>query len=109
MEVSGALPPIVCVKAAVVGADGARSRVARDLGLDRNRHLLVGAEQTYAVAGAQGPPAFHCVVDPDLAPGYLAWLVNEGGPTRLYVRDLTTGEQDLAERHQLRHGELEAR
>jgi dipeptidyl aminopeptidase/acylaminoacyl peptidase len=24
---------------------------------------------------------------------YLAWLVNEGGPTRLYVRDLTTGEQ----------------
>ena len=33
----------------VVGADGARSRVARDLGLDRNRHLLVGAEEVFDV------------------------------------------------------------
>jgi flavin-dependent dehydrogenase len=62
----------------VVGADGARSRVARDLGLDRNRRLLVGAEETYAVTGAGVPPAFHCVVDPVLAPGYLAWVVNDG-------------------------------
>jgi flavin-dependent dehydrogenase len=62
----------------VVGADGARSRVARDLGLDRNRHLLVGAEEVFAVAGSAGPPAFHCVLDPSLAPGYLAWVVNDG-------------------------------
>ncbi|WP_164699662.1 NAD(P)/FAD-dependent oxidoreductase [Modestobacter sp. KNN46-3] len=62
----------------VVGADGARSRVARDLGLDRNRHLLVGAEEVFAVPGSAGPPAFHCVLDPSLAPGYLAWVVNDG-------------------------------
>jgi flavin-dependent dehydrogenase len=31
----------------VVGADGARSRVARDLGLDRNRHLIIGAEEVF--------------------------------------------------------------
>ncbi len=62
----------------VVGADGARSPVARDLGLDRNRHLLVGAEEGFAVAGVQGPPTFHCVVDPRVAPGYLAWVVNDG-------------------------------
>ncbi|MBB3083978.1 NAD(P)/FAD-dependent oxidoreductase [Geodermatophilus sabuli] len=62
----------------VVGADGARSRVARDLGLDRNRALLVGAEEVFAVPGGVEPPAFHCVLDPSLAPGYLAWVVNDG-------------------------------
>jgi flavin-dependent dehydrogenase len=62
----------------VVGADGARSRVARDLGLDRNRHLLVGAEEVFAVPPGEGPPTFHCVLDPSLAPGYLAWVVNDG-------------------------------
>lgn len=74
----------------VVGADGARSRVARDLALDRNHHLLVGAEEVFEVPGgpasqgspgSQGsgePPAFHCVLDPSLAPGYLAWVVNDG-------------------------------
>ena len=62
----------------VVGADGARSRVARDLGLDRNEHLLVGAEEVFEVPGSAGPPTFHCVLDPSLAPGYLAWVVDDG-------------------------------
>nr|WP_269091190.1 NAD(P)/FAD-dependent oxidoreductase [Actinopolymorpha cephalotaxi] len=62
----------------VVGADGARSRVARDLGLDRNRHLLIGAEEVYEIPGGEEPPTFHCVLDPSLAPGYLAWVVNDG-------------------------------
>lgn len=62
----------------VVGADGARSSVARDLGLDRNHHLLVGAEEVFELAGPEEPPTFHCVLDPSLAPGYLAWVVNDG-------------------------------
>jgi flavin-dependent dehydrogenase len=71
----------------VVGADGARSRVARDLALDRNQQLLVGAEEVFDVSGGPGspaspgsdePPGFHCVLDPSLAPGYLAWVVNDG-------------------------------
>ncbi|MFF9194323.1 NAD(P)/FAD-dependent oxidoreductase [Streptomyces sp. NPDC014779] len=62
----------------VVGADGARSRVARDLFLDRNEHLLVGAEEVFASAGHDEPPTFHCVLDPSLAPGYLAWVVDDG-------------------------------
>lgn len=62
----------------VVGADGARSRVARDLGLDRNHHLLIGAEEVFEVAGGEERPTFHCVLDPSLAPGYLAWVVNDG-------------------------------
>ncbi|MFI7489071.1 FAD-dependent oxidoreductase [Micromonospora echinaurantiaca] len=62
----------------VVGADGARSRVARDLALDRNNHLLVGAEEVFAIPAGGAAPAFHCVLDPSLAPGYLAWVVNDG-------------------------------
>lgn len=62
----------------VVGADGTRSRVARDLGLDRNRDLLVGAEEVSEVVPHHRPPTFHCVVDPELAPGYLAWVVDDG-------------------------------
>ncbi|KAB7744169.1 FAD-dependent oxidoreductase [Nostocoides sp. F2B08] len=63
----------------VVGADGARSQVARRLGLDVNRRMLVGAEEVYASTGlAGGPPTFHCVLDPTQAPGYLAWVVDDG-------------------------------
>jgi flavin-dependent dehydrogenase len=62
----------------VVGADGARSRVARDLGLDRNRHLLIGGEEVRPATDRGTVPAFHCVLDPLLAPGYLAWVVDDG-------------------------------
>lgn len=62
----------------LVGADGARSRVARDLGLDRNTRLLVGVEEVYPSTRAGTVPTFHCVVDPHLAPGYLAWVCDDG-------------------------------
>ncbi|MEU1721196.1 NAD(P)/FAD-dependent oxidoreductase [Nonomuraea sp. NPDC005692] len=62
----------------VVGADGARSRVARDLGLDVNRRFLVGAEIVHAVAPGSGVPTFHCVLGPRVAPGYLGWVVDDG-------------------------------
>ncbi|GAB2852549.1 NAD(P)/FAD-dependent oxidoreductase [Streptomyces deserti] len=69
----------------VVGADGARSTVARDLDLDRNQHLLVGAEEVFTLPGDDEPPTFHCVLDPTLAPGYLAWVVNDGQHAHLGV------------------------
>ncbi|MEV4383210.1 NAD(P)/FAD-dependent oxidoreductase [Streptosporangium sp. NPDC049644] len=62
----------------VVGADGARSRVARDLGLDVNRRFLVGAEIVHPVASGTTTPAFHCVLDPRVAPGYLGWVIDDG-------------------------------
>ncbi len=61
-----------------VAADGARSQVAKHLQLDRNTHLLAGAERVYPLRQTTATPAFHCVVDPRLAPGYLAWTVNDG-------------------------------
>jgi flavin-dependent dehydrogenase len=62
----------------LVGADGARSRVARDLGLDVNRRFLVGAEMIHPVAPGAATPAFHCVLDPRVAPGYLGWVIDDG-------------------------------
>ncbi|WP_336216357.1 NAD(P)/FAD-dependent oxidoreductase [Nonomuraea sp. LPB2021202275-12-8] len=62
----------------IVGADGARSRVARDLGLDVNRRFLVGAELVHPVAWGAVTPAFHCVLDPRIAPGYLGWVIDDG-------------------------------
>ncbi|HEX9160427.1 MAG TPA: NAD(P)/FAD-dependent oxidoreductase [Thermoanaerobaculia bacterium] len=59
-----------------VGADGPRSRVARTFGLDRNSEFLVGLEDVVPSRG--GSPALHCFLDPRLAPGYIAWLVDDG-------------------------------
>lgn len=61
-----------------IGADGARSTVARRLGLDVNRRLIIGVEEVFPVRASTAPPTFHCVLDPRLAPGYLAWLVDDG-------------------------------
>ena len=61
----------------VVGADGPRSLVARQLGLDRNHEMIVGVEDVVAPRpGAK--PALHCFVDPRFAPGYIAWIVDDG-------------------------------
>ncbi len=62
----------------IVGADGARSHVARDLGLDVNRRFLIGAEIVHPVASGTTTPAFHCVLDPRVAPGYLGWVIDDG-------------------------------
>ena len=62
----------------VLAADGAVSRVAEDLGLDGNREWIAGVEDVYAARGGRRAPEFTCVLDPVLAPGYLAWVVDDG-------------------------------
>ena len=69
----------------VVGGDGARSRVARDLGLDENREWIVGVEDVLRDVPLAGEPCFHCFLDPRLAPGYLAWVVQDGEETHVGV------------------------
>ena len=66
----------------VVGADGAASRVAPSLGLDENREWIVGVEEVFRVPSGD-PPAVHCWIDPELAPGYLAWVVADGEEVHL--------------------------
>ena len=62
----------------LIGADGASSRVAEQLGLSRNKEWIVGVEQVYQHVPMLGVPRFHVWIDPVLAPGYIAWLVHDG-------------------------------
>ena len=62
----------------VLGADGARSHVARAFGLARNRRFLAGVEAEFAATGepdAKTDDYLHCFLDSRLAPGYLGWIV----------------------------------
>lgn len=59
----------------LVGADGPQSRVAKVLGLGRNRDFLFGIEHEYVGASIAAPDHLHCFVDRQLAPGYIGWMV----------------------------------
>ncbi|HEX7004310.1 MAG TPA: NAD(P)/FAD-dependent oxidoreductase [Trueperaceae bacterium] len=62
----------------IVGADGATSRVAAALGLEQNSSWIVGVEEVFNGIETGSPPAFHVWLDPVLAPGYIAWVVDDG-------------------------------
>lgn len=69
----------------LVGADGANSRIARDLNLDLNREWIVGVEDVLTNIPLDGPPRLHCFLDPKIAPGYLAWVAHDGEETHIGV------------------------
>jgi flavin-dependent dehydrogenase len=73
----------------IVGADGASSRVAECLQLDRNREWIVGVEEVFHDVPLDGPPRFHCFIDPRLAPGYIAWVVHDGEEAHIGVGGYT--------------------
>ena len=73
----------------LVGADGASSRVAEALDLDRNREWIVGVEEVFENVPLEGPPIFHCFLDPGIAPGYLAWAVHDGEQVHIRVGRLS--------------------
>ncbi len=69
----------------VVGADGAMSSVAAALDLDRNSEWIVGLEEVFKGVALPEPPRLHCFLEPTLAPGYIAWIVNDGEETHVGV------------------------
>jgi flavin-dependent dehydrogenase len=88
----------------LVGGDGAQSRVARDLGLDVNREMIVGVEEVWRGVPLEGPPRFHCFLDPALAPGYLAWVVHDGCEVHLGVGGYAALFDPLASLEKFRAG-----
>lgn len=60
----------------ILGADGARSAVARAFGLGRNSKFLTGLEVEYENLTAADPSFLHCFLDSKLAPGYLGWVAS---------------------------------
>lgn len=74
----------------VVGADGAVSRVAAALGLSENREWIVGVEEVFPGGGTGRAPALHCWIDPEVAPGYIAWVVDDGEEVHVGVGGYAT-------------------
>lgn len=67
----------------IIGADGPRSLVARQFGLDRNSEFLVGLETIMTTPPRR--PALHCYLDPRLAPGYIGWIAADGDTAHVGV------------------------
>lgn len=59
----------------LLGADGAKSRVAQCFDLGRNTEFLIGMETEYEETPTVDPDFLHCFVNSELAPGYLGWVV----------------------------------
>ena len=57
----------------LVGADGAKSRVAQRFGMGGVRQFLYGMEYEFAGLELREPDALHCFVNKALAPGYIGW------------------------------------
>ncbi|WP_334180081.1 NAD(P)/FAD-dependent oxidoreductase [Pseudoxanthomonas sp.] len=58
----------------LVGADGARSRVAHRLGLGQVTQFLYGVEYEFDGVALREPHALHCFINKRFAPGYLGWM-----------------------------------
>lgn len=96
--------------------DGSASRVAESLQLDRNNEWLVGAEEVFQGMPLEGQPALHVFVEPQLAPGYIAWVVHDGHEIHLGVGgyanrfdpalSLNTFRQSLAEKFDFHRARL---
>ncbi len=80
----------------LIGADGARSRVAEFFALGRNRRFLAGLEIECEPIQALDPRFLHCFADSELAPGYIGWAVPGCGVTQIGVAATKGVKPDLA-------------
>ncbi len=77
----------------LVGADGAKSRVAERAGLGRVRDFLYGVEYEFAGVRLAQADVLHCFLSKRHSPGYIGWAAQ--GPTGVQV--------GLASRHRGTH------
>jgi digeranylgeranylglycerophospholipid reductase len=80
----------------LIGADGARSRVAQAFGLSRNRHFLTGLEVELEGGEDVDRRFLHCFVDSRLAPGYMAWAAPGPEAVQLGLAVREGSKPDLA-------------
>jgi flavin-dependent dehydrogenase len=59
----------------LVGADGARSRLAAELQVPANRKFLLGVEQEWDGVRGLDPACLHVFLDSGFARGYIGWAV----------------------------------
>ncbi|MGH8026679.1 MAG: NAD(P)/FAD-dependent oxidoreductase [Pseudoxanthomonas sp.] len=58
----------------LIGADGARSRVAERFGLGRPKRFLYGIEYEFEGTELREPDTLHCFISRRYAPGYIGWI-----------------------------------
>lgn len=80
----------------LLGADGARSRVARLAGLGTNTRMLTGVEYEFTGVRGVDPERLHVFLDSRLAPGYIGWVVPGVGITQVGLASSGGGRPDLA-------------
>ncbi len=59
----------------LVGADGARSKIAQQYNLGINQHYLIGIEAEYDAIENLDDNKLHVFLDSELATGYIGWIV----------------------------------
>lgn len=92
-----AIPSLGLHAGFLVGADGARSRVADCFGLGRNRHFLAGLEIECEPLEQLDARFLHCFADSRIAPGYIAWIVPGVDRTQIGVAARRPAKPDLGE------------
>lgn len=80
----------------LIGADGARSRVASVFGLGRNKRFLVGAELECAPMASLDPRFLHCFADNRIAPAYIGWVLAGCGMSQLGAAARQGSKPDVA-------------
>ena len=81
----------------LIGADGARSRVATSCGLGVNSQFLAGLEIECEPLKDLDPRFLHCFADSTIAPGYIAWIVPGVECTQIGVAARRPAKPDLGE------------
>lgn len=92
-----AIPSLGLHAAFLIGADGARSRVAEQFGLDRNRRFLAGLEIECEQLTHFDQRFLHCFADSRIAPGYIAWIVPGVDSTQIGVAARRPAKPDLGQ------------
>jgi geranylgeranyl reductase family protein len=90
-----ALPSLELHTQFLIGADGARSRVAEHFSLARNHRFLAGIELECELLDNIDPRFLHCFADSRIAPGYIAWVVPGAGVTQIGVAARRPAKPDL--------------
>jgi flavin-dependent dehydrogenase len=80
----------------LIGADGARSRVAGAFDLDHNRKFLTGVDVELEPSEFLDKRFLHCFVDSALAPGYIGWAAPGPDVTQLGLAVSGGRKPDLA-------------
>lgn len=81
----------------LIGADGARSRVAEAFNLGRNKKFLAGLEIETPPIAQLDPRFLHCFADSKLAAGYIGWAAPGVSVTQIGVAATRGTKPELAQ------------